>query len=172
VQTLIDRGYDPLAYRYFCLSGHYRTKLSFSWVGLDGAETALNRLRMACFSLGKPSNVDTDFLEQFTVRINNDLNMPQALALTWDLIKSDLHDATKKATILKFDEVLGLRLKEWRPAEEKAIPEEIMSLVEERQRARTEKNWQKADALRDQICEAGYELMDTPDGPKIKATSR
>jgi len=172
LQTLIDRGYDPLAYRYFCLSGHYRTKLSFSWEGLDSAETAFNRLRSVCYSLGEPGAVDDDYLEKFIDRVNNDLNMPQALALTWDLVKSDLPAATIKATLLKYDEILGLRLEEWQPAKEKAIPDEILVLVEERQKARIEKNWAKADELRDQIVEAGYELMDTPDGAEIRSTAR
>lgn len=171
LQTLIDRGHDPLAYRYFCLSGHYRTKLSFSWEGLESAETALNRLRKACYEFGEPGAIDSAYLKQFTDRINNDLNMPQALALAWDLVKSHLPEATKKATLLKFDEVFGLRLQSWEPAEQKAIPDEIIAMVEERQAARAQKDWQKADELRDLIVAAGYELMDTPDGPKIQATT-
>jgi cysteinyl-tRNA synthetase len=167
LQTLIDRGYDPLAYRFFCLSAHYRTKLNFTWEGLDGAVTAFDRLRSAVYAWGEPGSVDEDFLQRFTEQVNDDLNMPRAMAVTWDLVKSDLPDQVKKATILVFDRVLGLRLAEWQPAEE-IIPEEILALVEQRQLARREKRWKDADALRDQVIQAGYEIEDTPQGPRVK----
>ena len=172
LQTLIDRGYDPLCFRYFCLNGHYRSKLNFNWEGMDGAETALNRLRDAAYKFGKPGSPDPSYLEQFTARVNHDLNMPQALALTWDLVKSDLPPAAKKATLLALDQVLGLRLEEWQPAEETAIPEEIMALVEQRQQARAEKDWQRADEIRQQIASAGFEVKDTADEPQVQIAGR
>jgi cysteinyl-tRNA synthetase len=168
VQTLIDRGYDPLAYRFFCLSAHYRAKLNFNWESLDGAATALNRLRLAAYEWGAPGTLDEGYMHKFVEQINNDLNMPRAVALTWDLAKSDLSPATKKATLLEFDKVLSLRLADWKPAEE-IVPDEIMALVQQRQQARKEKRWKEADALRDQITAAGYEIEDTPQGPKVKS---
>jgi cysteinyl-tRNA synthetase len=104
----------------------------------------------------------------FLERINDDLNMPRALALTWDLVRSDLPDSVKKGTILKFDKVLGLRLGQWEPVEEE-VPVEILALVEERQKARAEKRWGDADALRDQIEAAGFQVRDTSKGPKVEA---
>lgn len=166
VQTLIDEGYDPLAYRFMCLGAHYRSRLSFSWDVLAGAQTALNRLRSAVYGWGAPGTADAGFFEQFTAFVNDDLNMPRALALTWDLVKSDLPDATKKATVLRFDQILGLRLGEWEPAEE-SIPDEILALVAQRTEARKARNWQEADALRDQVIAAGYEIEDTPQGPRV-----
>jgi cysteinyl-tRNA synthetase len=168
LQTLIDRGYDPLAYRFFCLSAHYRTKLNFTWEGLDGAVTGLDRLRSAVHDWGEPGSVDEDYVQRFTEQVNDDLNMPRALAVTWDLVKSDLPDDVKKATILVFDRVLGLRLAEWQPAED-VIPEGILALVEQRQEARREKRWKDADALRDQVVQSGYEIEDTPQGPRVKS---
>jgi len=172
LQTLIDRGYDPLTYRYFCLNGHYRSKLNFTWEGMDGAETALNRLRSAAYKLGEPGTTDPSYQEQFTDRVNNDLNMPQALALAWNLVKSDLPAAAKKATLLTFDQVLGLRLADWQPAGQTAIPEKIVALVEQRQQARAEKDWQRADALRLQIVAVGFEVKDTAEGPQVRPADR
>ncbi len=168
VQTLLDRGYDPTAYRFFCLGAHYRTKLNYTWEGIDGAATALERLRAAAHGWGEPGAADAGYLEEFSERINSDLNTPRALALTWKLVKSDLPGPVKKATLNEFDRVLGLRLAEWQPKREE-VPEEIMLLVGQRQTARVEKRWQEADALRDQVLEAGYEILDTPQGPSVRA---
>ncbi len=166
LQTLIDRDYDPLVYRYFCLNAHYRSKLNFTWEGMDGAETSLNRLRAACHEWGEPGKADETFKARFEEQINDDLNMPRAVALAWELAKGDLPPAVKKATIIDFDKVLGLRLAHWKPQAE-AIPAQIMDLVKQRQHARAEKHWQEADSIRDQIAAAGYEIQDTPEGPRV-----
>jgi cysteinyl-tRNA synthetase len=171
MQTLMERGYDPLAYRYFCMGAHYRAKLSFTWEALDAAATALQRLRTAAHEWGQPGEVDLTYLNRFKEQINEDLNMPRALAVVWELVKDDLLPSTKKATLLQLDRVLGLRLAEWQP-EEAVIPEKIMALVEEREKARRAKQWKDADALREQVRQAGYEIEDTPKGPKIKAAER
>jgi cysteinyl-tRNA synthetase len=168
IQTLVDRGYDPLAYRYFCLSAHYRAKLSFSWEGLDGANNALERLRNTVYEWGQAGKVDDGYIKKFTEQINDDLNMPRALAVTWDLARSDLDAATKKATMLFFDQILGFRLDQWQPPQE-TIPAEILTLVQLRQEARREKRWADADALRLQVSMAGYEIEDTPQGARVKA---
>jgi cysteinyl-tRNA synthetase len=167
IQTLIDRGFDPLAWRYFCLNAHYRSKLSFSWDGVEGANVSLDRLRNSAYEWGIPDSPDHLFIDRFTEAVNDDLNMPRALAVTWEVVKSDLPPGVKKATILVFDQVLGLGLDTWVPKEEE-VPEEIIALVVARQVARSEKRWKDADALRDQVIEAGYEIEDTPQGPKVK----
>jgi cysteinyl-tRNA synthetase len=171
MQSLIDRGYDPLAYRYFCMGAHYRAKLSFRWEALDGAQTALQRLRNVAYEWGSPGDADLISLNAFKDHINNDLNMPRALAQVWDLAKSDLPAPIKKATLIQFDRVLGLRLTEWQPAES-GVPDQINALVDQRQRARTEKRWRDADELRKQIREAGYEIEDTPDRPRVRPLGR
>lgn len=167
VETLIEKGYDPLAYRMFCLSASYRQKLNFSWEGLDGAARSLDRLRTIGLELGEPGEIDLDYLARFTEMVNDDLNLPRAVALTWELVRTDLPAAVRKATLLKFDEVLGLRLAEWKPSMDEA-PAEVLELLTRRQQARAEKRWKDADALRDEITAKGWELMDTPDGPKLK----
>jgi cysteinyl-tRNA synthetase len=166
-QTLIDREYDPLAYRYFCLGAHYRAKLSFTWEALDAAATALQRLRTTAHGWGQRGEADLTYLNRFKEQTNEDLNMPRALAVVWELVKDDLSPSIKKATLLQFDRVLGLRLVEWQPAEE-VVPGEIIALIDERQKARIEKRWKDADALRELVRQAGYEIEDTPKGPKIK----
>jgi len=168
VESLVEKGYDPLAYRFFCLSASYRQKLNFSWDSLDAAAKSLDRLRAISFELGQPGGVDADFLNRFSEIINDDLNMPRAVALTWELVRSDLPAEVRKGTLLRFDEVLGLDLVNWKPRDEET-PAEILALVEQRQQARAEKRWKDADALRDQITTAGWELMDTPEGPRVKA---
>jgi cysteinyl-tRNA synthetase len=168
LQTVVERGYDPLAYRLFCLSAHYRATLHFTWEGLDGAATALHRLRAAASAWGATGTVDVRYVDRFSAQVNDDLNMPRALALTWELVQSALPAATKKATLLQFDRVFGLRLAEWHPGEA-VVPEAIRVLVQQRQHARAEKRWREADALREQVQAAGYDIDDTPQGPRLRA---
>ena len=171
LQTLIERGYDPLAWRFFCLGAHYRSKLNFAWEALDSAAAALNRLRTITHAWGPSGTANRAYLEQFLAHINKDLNTPRALALIWELAKSDIPVSEKKATVLEFDRVLGLGLASWTPGGT-VVPEDIRSLVEERQQARREKRWQDADALRDTIRQAGYEIEDSPQGPRIRQRSQ
>ncbi len=172
LQSVLDRGIDPLAYRLFCLNAHYRSKLNFSWEGLESAATSLQRLRTAYYewgqsSAGRQERIDEQMLGRFRDQVNDDLNMPRALAVVWELVRSDLPPEIKKGTLSTMDRVLGLRLAEWRPEEETA-PLEILTLLEARQQARKEKRWADADALRQQIQEAGYEIEDTPQGSRVK----
>jgi cysteinyl-tRNA synthetase len=169
LQTLIESEVDPLAYRFFCMSAHYRTKLNFTWESLRGAEVSLDRLRRLAYEWGEPGNLDENFADRFAAHINDDLNMPRAVAVVWDMVKSDLPPSQKKATLLFFDRILGLDLAVWAPQEEE-IPQDILTLVDERQKARQEKNWQQADSLREKVIAAGYEIEDTPHGPKVKSS--
>ena len=169
--SLLDRQYDPLAYRYLCLTAHYRSHLNFSWQSLDSATITLNRLRKISFEWGDPENPDEDFIDRFSQCIGDDLNTPEALALTWELVRSELPSTVKKATLLEFDKVFGLRLSEWIPAIVE-IPGDVLSLVEKREAARSEKQWKDADSLRDQVHDLGFEIEDTPSGPKIRPIKR
>ncbi len=169
LQTLIDQGYDPLAYRFFCLSAHYRANLNFNWESLAGASKSLDRLRLLAYEWGQPGAIDEEYAELFLAQINDDLNMPRAVAVVWDLVKKELPASTKKATLLLFDRVLGLR--PWligSPSEE-IIPDEVNDLLQLRQQARLEKRWKDADLLRDQITTAGFDIEDTPQGPRLKS---
>jgi cysteinyl-tRNA synthetase len=167
LQTLLDRGYDPLAYRYLCLNAHYRARLRFNWESLDGAARALQRLRTAVYQWGAPGQVDEDVVAQFMAQMHDDLNTPRALAVVWDLVKSERPDAVKKATLLLLDQILGLKLADWQP-EAITIPAAVQALAAQRDAARDAKRWAEADALRDQIQAAGYTIADTPTGARLQ----
>jgi cysteinyl-tRNA synthetase len=164
VQYLIDHGYDPLAFRYLCLTGHYRGQLNFTWDALDAAAVALDRMRNGVFALRDAGAATT---ERFGNEINDDLNLPRALAVAWETLRGDLAPDARRATLLGFDAVLGLRLAEWAPTRE-AVPYAVTALAEARLAARRTKNWVDADRLRTELHAAGWEMEDRPDGYALK----
>ena len=168
LQTLLDKGIDPLTYRYLCLSAHYRSDMTFSWESLDAASVALNRLRQQYISWdANYAEPDKNLVQRFMACINDDLNTSKAMAVVWDLAKSDLPSKTKRATTRYFDKVLGLGLEAWQPAVNE-IPPDIQELADKREEARLEKDWASADKARDALLERGYEILDTQDGPVVK----
>jgi cysteinyl-tRNA synthetase len=167
LQTLIDRGYDPLAYRYLCLTAHYRSQLNFTWDALDAAATGLDRLRQGVFGLRGSDEADARFLERFTAEINEDLNVPRALALAWEVLRGDQPVASRRATLIAFDRVFGLGLSGWR-AREETIPEPVHALAAARLAARQAKQWAEADRLRAELHAAGWEVEDRADGYSLK----
>jgi cysteinyl-tRNA synthetase len=174
LQSLIDRGYDPLAYRYLCLTAHYSTQLNFTWDALDAAAKGLDRLRNGVFALGEFdanfAEPDAGYRERFTAEINDDLNLPRALAVGWEVLRGNLAAATKKATLLDFDRVFGLGLALWSPKSE-SIPESIAALAAARAAARASRQWAEADRLRAEILAAGWEMEDRADGYSLKRVS-
>lgn len=158
LKVVADRT-DPLAYRYFCLNAHYRTQLTFTWEALEGAATALDRLRNVCFQLGEAGEPDANVLERFRKEVNDDLNFPRALAVAWEVARGDLPKPVKKATLLEMDRVLGLGLGTWEP-KELAVSDEVKALADARVAAREAKNFPEADRLRKAIEEAGYTVND------------
>jgi cysteinyl-tRNA synthetase len=162
VQLLIDKGYDPIAYRYLCLSAHYRTQMNFSWESLDAAQTGLMRLRTAVYALGEPTTPDAAYVARFIDIVNEDLNFPQALALMHEALKSDLSGPVKKATLLKFDEALGLGLAAWIPAVVN-VPANVRAVADARWAARSGKDWAEADRLRGELAALGWTMKDSKD---------
>lgn len=167
LQTLIERGIDPLAYRYLCLTTHYRSALNYSEDALRSAASGFERLRTQVHRLGAPTMADDGYLARFAAELGNDLNFPRALALAWELLKDALPDGVKKATLLRFDDAFGLRLAEWQPAAV-SVSAELAQLLVQRELARSERRWQDADRLRGQARELGYELDDTPQGQQAR----
>jgi len=173
LQTLIDKGYSPLDYRYFCLQAHYRKELTFSWEGMDSAKTGLRRLREkvnALSPIGAPMEhqlePQSEYIDKFESAINDDFNIPQALSIAWEMMDdTQIPDADKLATIKKFDTVLGLNLDEPITFE---IPTKIQKLVIDRDKARKEKDWKKSDELRAKIEKAGFIVKDAPGGTEIQ----
>ncbi|MBU2235610.1 cysteine--tRNA ligase, partial [Patescibacteria group bacterium] len=157
----------PLAYRYLLLTTHYRSKLIFNWKNLDAAISALDSLYEQFKKLdnaGGESN--EDFEKQFVASINDDLNTPKALALVWKLLKSSLPSATKRATLLKFDQVLGLQFASQENIKLE-VPKLVKTLATKRERARRAKEFEEADHLRKEIEENGFTVTDTANGPRI-----
>ncbi len=167
LQGLIDKGFNPLAYRYLVLTSHYRSKLNFTDESLSGAQNALNNLYQEISTYDPAGNILPEYENKFNESLNNDLEMPQAIAVMWDLIRSEASTADKLATLIKFDDVLGLKIKEvWEAA--KVIPDTVRKLIDEREAARKAKDFTRSDELRKAIESNGYILEDTPDGFRVK----
>ena len=170
LDDIINRGYDPLVYRLFNFSCHYRGKLNFTWEGIEAASVALDRLRDGyqkhlAGNAEVSDEIINDMENRFHQAINDDLNMPLAMSVVWEAIKY-ADKSPKIAKLLeKFDTVLGIKITEKK--EQKAISEEILELVEQRKKARQEKNWAESDRLRDLISEKGYSVKDTKDGMEV-----
>jgi cysteinyl-tRNA synthetase len=168
---LHERGIPPLAYRYWLLTAHYRTQVNFTWDALAGAQSAYNRLTNYVIDHKKDGGVPIEkYVNEFMSEINEDLNTANAIALVWKLTKDSEHsEGDKYATLLKFNEVLGLGLEvlALSRAAEVILPANIAELVHARQRARDEKNWAESDRLRDELLALGFEAKDTSDGQKI-----
>jgi len=170
LSKLPENGIDHLVYRYFCMTAHYRTQMSFSWESLKASQTALNRLYQAAFDWGEPGDVLENFVERFLTEINDDLNFPRALAVVWDLVKADAAPGDKKATLLALEPLLGLNIKAWQPKKTE-VPAEILAMVEARQQARASKNFEESDRLRGEVEALGYQIEDTREGPKVTAVA-
>ena len=166
IADLKEMGFEPLAFRYMVLSSHYRKGMEFSIESLKSAQTALAKLRKYRVEDGKDYEVNQAFREEFISKISDDLAMPEALAVVWKLMKSDLIVEEKWATLLDMDKVLGLRLGE--TVFEEKIPEEIAQLAQQRQQARENKNWAESDRLRELIKSQGYLVEDLANSCKIR----
>lgn len=180
--TLYDlekQGYDdPLVLRYLYMNGHYRQEMNFTFAAMDAAQNALKKLRHEVAKWEAPiGEIDVpggecqEYEERFIEAITDDLNMPEALAVVWEMVKSDKPSGAKAKSIFKMDYVLGLDLQGAAAKinkEEGIIPGSIRHLVEERQRLRKEKHFNAADKIRADIRKLGYDIEDTVKGMKIK----
>jgi cysteinyl-tRNA synthetase len=172
LDVLAQKGYDPLAYRYFCMSAHYRMPLAFSFEGLDAATNALERLRTRVIEIkaavkGEGTAIEKH-MDDFRAAICDDLNMPRALAALWGLLKDT--DATREdvySTLLEMDKIFGFDIAEMK-AKEVEVPQEILALLDERQAARKSKDFARADAIRDELTAKGYAIEDSATGPRVK----
>ena len=169
LDDIIKRGYDPLVYRLFNFSCHYKGKLNFTWEGIEAASTALTRLRDGYQKhLTGMAEVDGTIISEienkFHQAINDDLNMPLAMSAVWEAVKYQDKSPKIAKLLEKFDTVLGLKITEKKDEE---IPQEILELVEQRKVARNEKKWTESDRLRDLIAQKGYSVKDTKDGAEV-----
>jgi len=174
LQALMDLGFDPMDYRFFCLGGHYRSQLSFSMEAMEGAKKGRKNLTQKVLGMKRegpalePSQGSSlwGFYKDFQKAISRDLNTPMALAQLWNLVKSP-HSGQEKLFILyKMDQILGLGLESMEEVSLE-VPEKVVLLAQKRVQAREEKNWEKADELRKELEELGWQVKDTPQGPEF-----
>ena len=172
LSDIINKGYDPIVYRLFTYSCNYRNKLNFTWEGIDATSKSLNRLREGyqkhLLGTEKVSeDIINEYENKFHEAINDDLNMPQAVSVVWDVIKNNTKSKQFAQLLDKFDTVLGIKISE-NPKEEKLdVPQEVLEIAEERKLARQNKDWTKSDELRDKISDLGYVIKDSKDGYEI-----
>jgi cysteinyl-tRNA synthetase len=168
LKNLIEKNINPLAFRLWLYTAHYRTKVNFTIDAILASQTALKRLSEAYIALLdiKMGIVNDKYKEKLIACMDNDLDTPKALALFWELAKdTSISDSDKKATMLDFDEVFGFGLKDLKPIE---VPENVQRLIEKRNEAKKNKDFAESDKLRKQIEGLGYEINDTADGQQIR----
>ena len=178
VSLLEKKGYDPMAYRLFCLQSHYRKNLVFTWENLDNAVVAYNKIIAKIASMKDDGEVDQEVFaklkERFVGALNGDLNTSVAVTAVYDVLKAKTNDATKLAALADFDQVLSLNLLSAAEALRKMEAEEaaasadpeIDALVAARTAAKKAKNFAEADRIRDELKAKGIEIIDTPQGTK------
>lgn len=177
LRDIKEKGYDPLTYKLFSYSCHYKNKLNFTWEGIEAASKSLERLRNS-FQLNicgtdvltiEDKHMLVQIEENFHKAINDDLNMPLAMSFVWETARFDKKSPEVANLLLKFDSVLGIKIDEINiSSKNDDIPQEILDLVEQRKLARENKDWSKSDELRDLIIEKGYNVKDTKQGVEIQ----
>ena len=167
VSTLQEKGYDPLAFRYMCLLSHYRRQLVFSYESLDGAENAYKKLLNKTTNLKYGDKIDQEKVQEYDTKfkscLEDDLNTANAITTLYELLKSDLNDDTKYYLVQKWDEVLSLDLLKKKNTDSK-LEEYIITKINERNKAKQDKNYELADAIREELLSKGITLKDTREG--------
>ena len=172
LDDLQEKGYEPLVYKMFNFTSNYRSQINFTWEAMDSAKTALARLREGYLKHSEgtesvSSDVIKDYENKFLDAVNDDLNMPMAMSVVWDIVRNPIKSKDFQKLLLKFDEVLGLDLENYKPEEVK-LPEEIQKLVDLRNEARKNKDWAESDRLRDELVQKGYTVKDTKEGTVVE----
>lgn len=177
LDQLQEKGIEPLAYKMFCYTAHYRTKLNFTFESAISTQKALNRLREGYLThLQNNEQVNEEEIKEYKQRfldaVNDDLNMPLAMGVVWEVVRNNKKSKQFADLLLEFDRILGLDLensKKYLEEQEKVeLPEEIIKLVEQRKIARENKDWAESDRIRDILKEKGYIVKDTKEGQIIE----
>ncbi len=168
--AFLKNDINPLAYRFAAFLTHYRKPMEYSDEGIEAARNGLLHLQNQVRQVGAAGvdsdhSINTEFKNKFIEAINDDLNMPRALAVIQEMLKSNIRDTEKRTTILDFDRVLGLGLDQLDKAP--ALPEAVQKLVDARIKAREAKDFAASDELRAEIETLGYQVQDTKDGMKV-----
>ncbi|MEK7661907.1 MAG: cysteine--tRNA ligase [Patescibacteria group bacterium] len=166
LDDILFHGVSPVGYRYWLLTAHYRTLANFTWEAVSGAENAFEKLKLLFSELPAGGKTDIAYKAEFDSFLNNDLDTPKAIALLWELLKDrEILPEHKRATILYFDNILGLNLA---GLKKEGIPDEIMELSGKREEARKNKDFARADVLRQKMDSLGYAVLDGENGPVIR----
>ena len=164
-----ERGFSPLAFRYLCFTSHFQSQLNFTWQSLEASRNALNKLEeFAALNPGNSGKPIEKYELEFKNALENNLDTPKALSVVWEMMKAKGHSpADTKATLLRFDKVLGLGLDKI-TKKVISIPDSVKKLLDQRDEARKKKDWKLADELRQEIEKQGFAVEDTSDGQKVK----
>ena len=178
IEELIERGFDPLAFRYLCMTVLYRHRMNFTFTSLRAAERALTNLRRRIWlwtqdaghgtnGVGRGESAQcSEFRRRFWDAVDSDLDLPRALAITWEMVRSDLPPQEKLALILEFDEMFGLDLH--RAPVDNEVSNEVVSAVKERESLRLAQTWASADAMRERLSAEGYVVEDGLAGSRVR----
>lgn len=165
IGDIVKKGFEPLALRYLFLTAHYRSKLNFTWESLEAAQNALDNLRQEISKWDEAKIGCAGIEKDFKNAINNDLDMPRAIATMWEMVKGDYPTSAKHQSILVMDKVFGLGLGVIKKAQ---LPEGAKELISKREEIRKSGNFEQSDRLRKELLEMGVEVEDTLEGPKWK----
>ncbi|MBQ9658028.1 MAG: cysteine--tRNA ligase [Clostridia bacterium] len=173
LEDLKEKGFEPLVYRMFNFNSTYRSSINFTLETMEAAKTALERLREGYLKHKEGiEDVDTSIIEdlekRFLEAINDDLNMPIAMSVVWEIVKNPIKSKKFAKLIEKFDEVLGFDLKNYVPEQNKKLPDDVIELINKRNIARQEKNWAESDKIRDILIEKGYNVKDSKEGTIVE----
>jgi cysteinyl-tRNA synthetase len=174
IETLKEKGFDPLAFRYMCLNAHYRNKLNFTWDVMESSQVSYARFVEGVHSHkdGKDkidAAVVSEFLSDFEDAINDDLNIPKALGIAWNAVRYGKKSQQIFELLTRMNKIFGFDLdKSKAENNEPEVAPEIQALVDERQQARKDKNWKRSDDIRDELKAKGIVIEDTAAGAKVK----
>lgn len=172
LKDIESRGYDPLVYRLFTYSSSYRTKINFTWEAIESCSKSLEKLKQGYQNhlLGNDDIQDEEiskYEEDFHKAINDDLNMPLAMSVVWEVVKNPKKSKKLAEILKKFDTVLALKIDETINKKFDEIPNDIIELAEKRKQARDNKDWEESDRIRDEILQKGYAIKDSKEGYEI-----
>jgi cysteinyl-tRNA synthetase len=164
LSELYKRGIEPLAFKLFTYGAHYRSKQNFTWEALEAAQKSLQRLRELAQTPGQGTDLAEPLLKRFDEALSNDLNLPEAIAIVWELVRANLLVTEKVQALEVIENVLALNLFH---QEEVIAPEAVVRLLKARETARADRQWGVADRLRAEIENAGFDVRDTPSGQML-----
>lgn len=176
ISQLEEKGIEPLAYKLFCFSSHYKNKLNFTWEGAQAAQTSIERLRSGVIKHLEGNQkieeeVLNDYKRRFLEAMNDDLNITSAMSVVWEVVRNERKSVDFYNLLCDFDSILGLNIasiKKEKCEEKQELPENVLEIIEKRKEARANKNWAESDRLRDELQNMGYTVKDTKEGMEVR----